>query len=147
RPDYSVGFGWSTITDDQLEKRKPFDGEISDTVTSDFMATWQMYFPFLRCEVIKRGATALDIAGRQNAHSMTLVVRGMVELYRLVNREKELHREILAFLISHDHETVEIHGRYPVIEGNKATSYRHPIRKFDLTEINCREKWTIFRYS
>jgi hypothetical protein len=60
------------------------------------MATWQMYFPFLTCEV-KCGA-----AGRQNAHSMTLAVRGVVELFRLVGREKELHREILAFSISHD---------------------------------------------
>ena len=60
-----------------------------------------MYFPFLTCEV-KCGAAALDIADRQNAHSMTMAVRGIVELFRLVKREKELHREILAFSISHD---------------------------------------------
>jgi hypothetical protein len=34
---------------------------------------------------------------------MTLVVRGVVELFRLVKREKELRREILAFSVSHDH--------------------------------------------
>jgi hypothetical protein len=28
---------------------------------------------------------------------MTLAVRGVVELFRIVKREKELHREILAF--------------------------------------------------
>lgn len=55
-----------------------------------------MYFPFLTCEV-KCGAAALDIADRQNAHSMILAVRGVVELFRLVKREKEPHREILAF--------------------------------------------------
>lgn len=63
------------------------------------MATYYMYFPFLTCEV-KYGAAALDIADRQNAHSMTLAVRGIVELFRLIKREKELYREILAFSIS-----------------------------------------------
>ncbi len=49
-----------------------------------------MYFPFLTCEV-KFGAAALDVADRQNAHSMTLAVRGVVELFRLKKRERELH--------------------------------------------------------
>jgi hypothetical protein len=146
QPDYSVGFGRSAFTDDQLKKLKPFVGEVPDTFTSYFMATWQMYFPFLTCEV-KCGATALDIADRQNAHSMTLAVRGTVELFRLVKREKELHQEILAFSISHDHETVRIYSHYPVIDGNKTTFYRHPIRKFDFTELNGREKWTAYRFT
>ena len=66
-----------------------------------------MYFPFLAREV-KCSAAALDIADRQNAHSMAMAVRGIVELFRLVKREKELYREILAFSISHDHSTVRI---------------------------------------
>lgn len=125
QPDYSVGFGRSAFTNNQVEKLTPFVGEVTDTFTSYFMATWQMYFPFLTCEV-KCGAAALDIADRQNAHSMTLALRGTVELSRLVKREKELHREILAFSISHDHETIRIYGHYPVIDGNKTTFYRHP---------------------
>ncbi|KAF2470890.1 uncharacterized protein BDR25DRAFT_325227 [Lindgomyces ingoldianus] len=56
------------------------------------MATYYMYFPFLTCEV-RCGAVALDIADRQNAHSMTLAVRAVVELFRLVKREKEIHRK------------------------------------------------------
>jgi len=32
---------------------------------------------------------------------MTLEVRGIIELFRLVKREKELHREIPAFSVSH----------------------------------------------
>ena len=146
QPDYSIGFGRSAFTDNQLEKLKPFVGEVPDTFTSYFMATWQMYFPFLTCEV-KCGATALDIADRQNAHSMTLAVRATVELFRLAKREKELHREILAFSISHDHEIVRIYGHYPVIDGNKTTFYRHPLRKFDFTELNGREKWTAYRFT
>jgi len=57
-----------------------------------------MYFPFLMCEV-KCGASALDIADRQNAHSMTVAIRGIVELFRLVKRDKELHGQIIVFLV------------------------------------------------
>jgi hypothetical protein len=54
------------------------------------MAIYYIYFPFLTCEV-KCGATALNIADRQNAHSMTMAVRGIVELFRLIKRKKKLH--------------------------------------------------------
>ena len=63
QPDYSMGFGRSAFTNDQLEKLQPFVGEIPDTFTSYFIATWQMYFLFLICEV-KCGAAALDVADR-----------------------------------------------------------------------------------
>lgn len=105
------------------------------------MATWQMYFPFLTCEV-KCGAAALDVVDRQNAHSMTMAARGVVELFRLVGREKELHREILAFSISHDDRTVRIYGHYPVINGKDTTYYRHPIYTFEFTALEGKEKWT-----
>jgi hypothetical protein len=146
QPDYSVGFGRSAFTDDQLEKLKPFVGEVIDTFTSYFMATWQMYFPFLTCEV-KCGAAALDVADRQNAHSMTLAVRGIVELFRLVKREKELHRDILAFSISHDDRTVRIYGHYAVLDGPKTTFYRHPIKTFDFTGEEGKDKWTAYKFT
>lgn len=84
------------------------------------MATWQMYFPFLTCEV-KCGATALDVADQQNAHSMTMAAKGVVKLFRLVGREKEFHREILAFSISHNDRRVRIYGHYPIINGKDTT--------------------------
>jgi hypothetical protein len=134
-----VGFGRSAFINDQLKKLMPFVGEVADTFTSIFIATWQMYFPFLIYKV-KCGAAALDIADRQNAHSITLIVRGIVELFRLIKRKKELHWEILAFLISHDHEIVRIYGHYPVINRDETTFYRHPIYKFDFTELDGKEK-------
>jgi hypothetical protein len=146
QPDYSVGFGRSAFANDQLEKLKPFVGEVPDTFTSYFMATWQMYFPFLTCEV-KCGAAALDVADRQNAHSMTLAVRGVVELFRMVKREKELHREILAFSVSHDHRTVRIYGHYPVLDGEKTTFYRHAVHTFDFTALDGKEKWTAYKFT
>ncbi|KAL9628990.1 MAG: hypothetical protein Q9164_007068 [Protoblastenia rupestris] len=145
QPDYSVGFGRSAFTEEQLEKLEPFVGEIGSKITTYFMATTRMYFPFFTCEV-KCGAAALDVADRQNAHSITVAVRALVELFRSVKREKELDREILAFSISHDHRSVRIYGHYPVIEGNKTTFYRHPIREFSFTEQDGKEKKTTYKF-
>ena len=94
QPDYSVGFKHEAFTEDQLNKLSPFIGDWHFGDLS-FMATYLMYFPFLSCEV-KCGAAALDTADRQNAYTMTLAARAIVELFRLVKRESELHREFLA---------------------------------------------------
>lgn len=143
KPDYSVGFRRSAFTDEQLKKLDPLIGSVFDT--SFFAATPRMYFPFFTCEV-KCGAAALDIADRQNAHSMIIAVRALVELYKTVKREKELNREILAFSVSHDHTSVRIYGHYPVIEADKITFYRHSIHKFDFTALNGKEKWTAYKF-
>lgn len=144
QPDYAVGFSRSAFTKEQLDKLRAFVGELTDT--SYFMATYFMYFPFFTCEV-KCGAAALDIADRQNAHSMTLAVRGVVEIFRLAKREKELDRELLAFSVSHDHRTVRIYGHYPVVHGKDTTFYRYPIRTFDITELDGNEKWTAYKFT
>lgn len=146
QPDYSVGFKREAFTKTQLDKLAPFIGDFTSGDQSFFMATYYMYFPFLTCEV-KCGAAALDIADRQNAHSMTLAVRAIVELFRLVGREMELHQEILAFSVSHDHRAVRIYGHYPVIEGKNTTYYRHPIHTFDFTALDGREKWTAYKFT
>lgn len=146
QPYYSVGFRRDAFTDDQLAKLSPFIGDFIAGDQSFFMATYYMYFPFLTCEV-KCGAAALDIADRQNAHSMTLAVRGIVELFRAVKRDDEVNRQILAFSISHDHQSVRIYGHYPVIDGRETKYYRHPIRKFDFTELGGRDKWTAYRFT
>ncbi|KAF2472069.1 uncharacterized protein BDR25DRAFT_366825 [Lindgomyces ingoldianus] len=98
------------------------------------------------CEV-KCGAVALDIADRQNAHSMTLAVRAVVELFRLVKCEKEIHREILAFSVSHDHRSVRIYGHYAVIDVAKTTFYRHLIHEFSFSALEGKEKWTAHKFT
>ncbi|KAL7903006.1 hypothetical protein HDV63DRAFT_362827 [Trichoderma sp. SZMC 28014] len=146
QPDFSVGFKREAFTQEQLDKLAPFIGNFIAGDQSYFMATYYMYFPFLTCEV-KCGASALDIADRQNAHSMTLAVRATVELFRLAGREMELHREILAFSISHDNRSVRIYGHYPVINGKDTKYYRHPIYTIDLTNMKGRDKWTAYRFT
>jgi hypothetical protein len=143
QPDYAIGFRRSVFSEDQLKKLQPFLGDPSSS--SYFMGTYYMHFPFVTCEV-KCGSAGLDIADRQNLHSMTLAVRGIVELFRLVHRVEELHREVLAFSVSHDHETVRIYGHFPVIEGTKTTYWRVPLRKYDFTERRGIEKWTAYTF-
>lgn len=130
QPDYSAGF-----------RREAFTGDLSF-----FMATYYMYFPFLACEV-KCSATALDVADRQNAHTMALAARGIVELFRLVKREDEINRQIISFSISHDHCSVRIYGYYPVIDGKDTKYHRHPIYTFDFTTLDGKEKWTAYRFT
>jgi hypothetical protein len=96
---------------------------------------------------VKCGAAALDIADRQNAHSMTLAVRAIMELFRYVGREKELDREILAFSISHDHRAVRIYGHYAETGGPKPEYYRHPIHEFSFTALDGKEKWTAYKFT
>ena len=105
-----------------------------------------MYFPFLTAEV-KCGAAALDVADRQNAHSATVAVRAVVELYRAVKREKELHQEILAFSISHDDRSVRIYGHFALIDQKKTTYHRYPIHTFDFTALDGKEKWTAYKFT
>ncbi|KAG9239880.1 hypothetical protein BJ878DRAFT_530016 [Calycina marina] len=83
------------------------------------------YSPFFTCEA-KCGAAALDIADRPNAHSMTIAVRGIVELLRLVKRERELRRQILAFSISHDNSSVRIYGHFPLVNGGRQDHFLLP---------------------
>jgi len=146
QPDYSVGFRRETFSDDQLGKLSPFIGDWLSDDQSYFMATYLIYFPFLSCEV-KCGTAALDTADRQNAHTMTLAARAVVELFRLVERESELHRQILAFSITHDHCSVRIYGYYPVIDGKDTKYYRHPIHSFSFTALDGKEKWTAYRFT
>lgn len=89
----------------------------------------------------------LVVAEKQNAHSMTMAVRGIVELFKLVNREDELHRKILAFSISHDAKIVRIHGHYALIKDHAAKFYCHPIHEFSLTAQNGKDKWTAYQFT
>ena len=56
-----------------------------------------------------------------------------MELFRLVHREDELHREINGFSISHSDVDVRICGHYTAVNGRDFTFYRHPIAEFNLS--------------
>lgn len=86
---------------------------------------------------------AFDI-DRQNAHSMATGARAVVELFRAVKRETELHREILTFSVSQDHATVRIYGYHSKIDGADVKHCRHLKCPFDITELYGKEKWTVY---
>lgn len=146
QPDYAVGFKREAFSQHQLDKLSPFIGDCGSCVLSLFMGTYFMHFPFLTCET-KCGSGGLEIANRQNAHSMTLAVRGIVELFRLVQRETEVHRQILAFAISHDDQSVRIYGHYAEINGQETKYYRLLIRSFSLVDMGGKERWTAYRFT
>jgi hypothetical protein len=110
------------------------------------MATDSMCFPFLTCEV-KCGNEALDIADRQNAHSASVAAKGMIELFQATKRERELHRKVIVFSISHDNRTVRGYGHYALILGGKISFWRHLIHKFSITAFDGKERWTVYRFT
>jgi len=131
QPDFGLGFKREAFTRQQLQKLQPFIGnELEDC--SYIAATYNMYLPFFTSEV-KCGASALDIADRQNLHSQTVSLRNLIELFRLVGRLNELHREINGYSISHSDEYVRIWAHYVVVEGQDFTFHRHSIAKFDIS--------------
>ncbi len=142
QPDYSVGFKRIMVSDDQIKKLRL--QQLDEK--SYFAATEKILFPFLTCEV-KCGAQPLDIADRQNAHSMTLAVRGVVELYRNVGRAQELHQKVLAFSISHDYHNVRIYGHYPEIDGLDTKYYRHLIKEFSIISENGKNRWAAYQFT
>ncbi|KAL9130496.1 MAG: hypothetical protein Q9217_001316 [Psora testacea] len=144
QPDYSVGFRASAFTKDQLNKLSPFVGGYKDQCS--VMAREDMYFPFLTTEV-KCGEQALNIADRQNMHSASVSVKGIVELFRRIKRQNELDRKILAFSISHDNEAVRIYGHYALVNENDTSLYRYPIKKFDFTSEDGTDKWTAYKFT
>ncbi|KAA6413764.1 MAG: hypothetical protein FRX48_02125 [Lasallia pustulata] len=78
---------------------------------------------------------------------MTLAVRGVAELYKVVKREKELQRDILAFSVSHDHEPMRLYGHYPVIEEDKTTFYRHRIKKIYFPSEEGKDRWAAYKFT
>ena len=141
QPDYSVGFHHTVFTKDHRERLNP-----DFNAKTYFTATDELYFPFLTSE-IKCGNQALDTADRQNAHNMTVAVRGLVELYRIVRREGELHRKVLGFSISHDHRNVRIYAHYPEIHGRDTRYYRRLLKSFDIISEDGKERWTANQFT
>jgi hypothetical protein len=128
-----------------LQKLQPFIG-IATTESSYFAATYDVYFPFLTSEV-KCGASALDVADRQNANSQTVALRGLFELFRLVGRERELHEQVNGFSVSHSDENVRIWGHFVVLDGTNFSCYRVPIAKFDISRTMLSDnRWLAYTF-
>jgi len=144
QPDFAVGLKSSVFTSEQLKKLYPSIGDWQ--TTSRLVATDEVYFPFLTSEV-KCGNEALNIADRQNAHSAAVAANAVVELYRLVSRQDELHQKILTFSVSHDHRAVRIYGHYVLINGKDTSFYPYLLRDFSITDQDGKDKWTAYKFT
>ncbi|PQE06303.1 phosphatidylserine decarboxylase protein [Rutstroemia sp. NJR-2017a BBW] len=105
-----------------------------------------MYFPYLTASVVDNNS-GLNIADRENAYSCAVAVMQVVELYRIVGRQRELEGEVLAFSVSHNHEAVRIYAYYPIIDGDSTSIHRYEIKKFDISNEDGRERWTAYTFT
>ena len=121
QPDYAVGLSRDAFTPAQWKKlEKAFGGP--DQV-SELRATDLMFLPFFTCEVKSSAREGMIIADRQNAHSMTFAARAIVNLFRLADRVKDVHRRILAFSISHTDESARIFCCVALVEEDGDVKY------------------------
>ncbi|KAG8533992.1 uncharacterized protein KY384_000834 [Bacidia gigantensis] len=144
QPDYAVGFRPSAFSAEQMKRLHPLLGDPS-TDASFFGATSQMLLPFLTSRMTS-GAEVFEAADRKNAHDMTVAVRGVVELFRVANREAEINREILAFSVLIDGSHVTLYGHYALINGPGTAYYRHTIDVFDFAADDGANKWTSYKF-
>jgi hypothetical protein len=145
QPDFGFGFDRDAFTSEQLHRLAPFLGDLLEDY-SLFAATYQMYFPFLTCEVAC-GDEGLDIADRQNAYTQSIILRGLYWLFKLVGREEDLHREICGFSISHNDESVRIWGYYAFIDGTGVKFYRHLISMFPFVPSGeGDQRWKAYKF-
>jgi hypothetical protein len=151
KPAFCVGLMSSAFTEEEILKLKSYTAPNKATLVTE-----NLYFPFLMCEATS-GEQALIRPDRQNAHSSSIAVNALVQLYRAVpliddphheerasSRVEELNRKILAFSISHDHTSVKIYGHYAIIDGDKETFYRHAIYNIDITNLDEKERWATY---
>ncbi|KAK3368228.1 hypothetical protein B0H63DRAFT_564968 [Podospora didyma] len=91
------------FTQEQFAKLSPHIGFMVVGGLSLYMPTESMFFPFLSLETAStRSGRTADNADRKNTPTMSIAVRGVVELFKLVKRELDLDldRQILAWSIA-----------------------------------------------
>ncbi len=144
RSNYSVEFRRSAFINEQLKKLDSLIDNVFENFL--FIAIYRMYFSFFTCEM-KCDVATLDIVDCQNAHSMIVVVKALVQLYKAVKCEKELHQKILAFSILHDHRSMRIYDHYAIVERDKTIFYRHFIHTFNFIALNEKNKWMMYKFT
>ncbi|KAK8187928.1 uncharacterized protein BKA78DRAFT_319903 [Phyllosticta capitalensis] len=130
-PEISVGFDKEAFTKGRMAKMRPHLG--CGSKTSLFTATADVYFPFLVVEATPslspegRNFCAMEL--RNTPHAAT-AMRGVVELFRYVDRAYEIDRNILTWSITYDTDTVTINGHYAVIDGKEIRYYQHNVARY-----------------
>ncbi|KAK1256099.1 hypothetical protein MKX07_008358 [Trichoderma sp. CBMAI-0711] len=141
QPTYAVGFSSEAFSEEQFGKATDFFDDLYAAETSPMKVTPDMFFPCFSLEI-----GPISLGECQNVHSMTIGMRGVVELFRGVKREAELHRQILGWSIAHNHRRAEISVHYPVIYGDVTNFHRKMIHSFDFSDPEC-DRWAAYRFT
>ncbi|KIA75749.1 hypothetical protein HK57_00484 [Aspergillus ustus] len=67
----------------------------------------------------------------------------------IVGREKEIHRQVLGFSISHTVQTVAIYAHYPFInaDSKSVTFHFHEVTRYFLNGARGRDRWTSYKFA
>ncbi|KIW36237.1 hypothetical protein, variant [Exophiala oligosperma] len=141
QPDRTYGFKWSNFTEIQRRKLR-----IEPLEKSYYTAREDIYFPFLTSEV-KCGKQGLDLADLPNAHSMTVALRGIVDVFRRANCASEVHRRALGYSISHDDRSVRIYAHYPEVQGENTLYYRETIKELNVGDKSGEYRWISYQFT
>ncbi|OOF90165.1 hypothetical protein ASPCADRAFT_179627 [Aspergillus carbonarius ITEM 5010] len=108
-----------------------------------YKARENLLFPYLIAEVIGQ-PERLENADQKVKYDVPIAVFGLVSLAQKARRMESLHRRILAFSLSHNHEIVSLHGYYLVIDGETFTYWRRLIKQFKIWTVET--KWLCYRF-
>ncbi|KAI9891712.1 MAG: hypothetical protein M1814_002462 [Vezdaea aestivalis] len=139
-PDYAVGFGYQAFSPEQQKKIGYYPCHKPNSLVK-----LDVCFPFLSRE--SKSVGQLNVADKQNAHSMTVAMKGLVDLFRSVGRQQDLHRKILAFSFSHDCQMVSINAHYPEIEGDETKYFRYTIGEFTFLGNGNQSQWISYKFT
>ena len=146
KPDYAAGLLPSAFTKDEIQKLRNYASP-----TRSVFFTPDLCFPFLICEV-KTGEQGFNQADRQNIHSASIAVKGVIELFKTAfgdnsERVKDLYGQVLVFTVSHDNDRVCLYGHYAVnTEADELQYYRYQIALISLSAQDGADKYMAYNF-
>ena len=118
-------------------------GQYSSLLTSVFHS--------LSAEV-KAGEQGLSNADRQNIHSASITVKGVLELFKAAfgdgsKRVRDLYGQVLVFTVSHDNDSVRLYGHYATInEADELNIYRYNIAMISLSAKDGADRFVAYNF-
>lgn len=143
QPDYCVGFHFSAFTRNQ---RRVMSQLLKPSNHAHFLANDCIRFPFLTCSV-SDSEEDFEQADRQNTYNASVAVNAFVQFYKLWDQQSELDRRILAFSISHNHETVRLYAHYPRIDGARISFHREKITEYSIPDVSGAERYMVYNFT
>ncbi|TKA64124.1 hypothetical protein B0A55_13599 [Friedmanniomyces simplex] len=129
KPDFVCGASATAFTKEEKEKL-----QLNHTSACPNLFPENMYFPFLICEV-KGSDRPIEEAERQAMHSASIATRAVIELFRKVSATEEVHQQVLAFSVAHNHSMVMIFAHFATINGEKTSFFRRLLGPETLNHI------------